>query len=154
MKCSHCSCSIEDAEPIDYSEIYFNTVLCYSCISFFSYYTDRMFTTLSAFCLYIALKKNGLPVELEKYDGYKRIDIAIVKAKLNIEVDGIRHSKDSKQSLTDLKRMYYSMRKGYETVRIPNVLVNNNVNDVVNIISSMYVERSKTINVNSKVGVL
>ncbi|MBL7773407.1 MAG: DUF559 domain-containing protein [Chitinophagaceae bacterium] len=100
------------------------------------------------------MKKNGLPVELEKYDGYKRIDIAIVKAKLNIEVDGIRHSKDSKQSLTDLKRMYYSMRKGYETVRIPNVLVNNNVNDVVNIISSMYVERSKTINVNSKVGVL
>ncbi len=72
-----------------------------------------------------ALKKLGLKPELEKFDGYKHIDIAIVTAKVNIEVDGGHHNTSEKQALADLKRTYHSFKKGYVTLHIPNCLVKN-----------------------------
>ncbi|WP_425269405.1 DUF559 domain-containing protein [Leptospira koniambonensis] len=57
------------------------------------------------------------------YDGFKHIDIAIPEAKVNIEVDGGHHNFDKKQALADLKRTYYSFKKGYLTLRIPNSLI-------------------------------
>ncbi len=71
------------------------------------------------------LKKFEWKVELEKWDGYKHIDIAIVDAKVNIEVDGPQHNADPKQALADLKRTFYSFKKGYVTLRIPNCLTQN-----------------------------
>jgi very-short-patch-repair endonuclease len=71
----------------------------------------------------------GVPAELEKFDGYKTIDIAVVEAKVNIEVDGMQHKYNSRQALADLKRTYYSFKKGYITLRIPNTLINWNVNE-------------------------
>jgi hypothetical protein len=70
------------------------------------------------------LKEYGWQVELEKCDGFKHIDIAIVAVKVNIEIDGRQHQ-NSKQALADLKRTYYSFKKGYVTLRIPNILVRN-----------------------------
>jgi very-short-patch-repair endonuclease len=69
------------------------------------------------------LKNYGWKVELEKWDGHKHIDIAITEAKVNIEVDGKQHNLSPKQALADLERTYYSFKKGYVTLRIPNVLV-------------------------------
>lgn len=69
------------------------------------------------------LREYGWKVELEKWDGHKSIDIAITKVKVNIEVDGKQHNLDPKQALRDLERTYYSFKKGYVTLRIPNVLV-------------------------------
>jgi very-short-patch-repair endonuclease len=73
----------------------------------------------------LALRKRGVPVELEKWDGFKHIDIAVVEAKVNIEVDGGHHNYSNKQALADLKRTFYSFCKGYLTLRIPNSLVKN-----------------------------
>jgi len=70
--------------------------------------------------LYLELKKNGVPAKLEKYDGHKKIDIAIPECKVNIEVDGLHHNFDPFQALADLQRTYYSFLKGYITLRIPN----------------------------------
>ena len=67
------------------------------------------------------LTKYGYKVEFEKYDGYKHIDIAIVKSKVNIEVDGGQHH-GTQQALRDLKRTFYSWDKNYVTLRIPNSL--------------------------------
>jgi very-short-patch-repair endonuclease len=67
------------------------------------------------------LKSMGHKVEFEKYDGYKHIDIAIVKSKVNIEVDGGQHHGKT-QALRDLKRTFYSWNKDYVTLRIPNCL--------------------------------
>lgn len=75
--------------------------------------------------LYFALRERGVPAELEKYDGYKHIDIAIPDAKVNIEVDGRHHNYDARQALSDLKRTYHSFIKGFYTLRIPNSLVYN-----------------------------
>lgn len=65
----------------------------------------------------------GWKVELEKFDGHKHIDIAITEAKVNIEVDGKQHNLSPKQALADLERTFYSFKKGYVTLRIPNSLV-------------------------------
>lgn len=80
-------------------------------------------TTVYAIRLYFSLKSRGVPAKLEKFDGIKHIDIAILEAKVNIEVDGLHHNYDPKQALADLKRTYYSFKKGYFTIRIPNSLI-------------------------------
>lgn len=69
------------------------------------------------------LVKFGWKAELEKWDGFKHIDIAVVDAKVNIEIDGKQHNFDKEQALRDLKRTYHSFKKGYVTLRIPNSLV-------------------------------
>ena len=91
-------------------------------------------TTYQTVNLYLALKSCGVPVEIEKYDGYKHIDIAIPKHKFNIEIDGMHHNYNSYQALQDLKRTYHSFKKGFFTIRIPNSLVENRLNEAVDYI--------------------
>src|SRR3989344_2731235 len=81
--------------------------------------------------LFNALIKEGVPVELEKWDGYKHIDIAIPESKLNIEIDGKHHNYSTRQALADLKRTYYSFKKGYFTLRIPNSLIRQHFDETV-----------------------
>lgn len=88
-----------------------------------SYFDRKPQPTPEAHKLGELLKKYGWKVELEKGDGHKHIDIAITEAKVNIEVDGKQHNLDTRQALADLERTYYSFKKGYLTLRIPNVLV-------------------------------
>lgn len=83
-------------------------------------------TTIETIRLYFALKKRGVPAEMEKFDGFKHIDIAIPEAKVNIEVDGGHHNYSTQQALADLKRTYHSFRRGFITFRIPNSLVYDN----------------------------
>lgn len=80
-------------------------------------------STFETIRLYFALKERGVPAQMEKFDGFKHIDIAIPEAKVNIEVDGQHHNYSQKQALADLKRTFYSFAKGYFTLRIPNSLV-------------------------------
>lgn len=91
--------------------------------------------TSHAIGLYFALRVRGVPAELEKWDGYKSIDIAVVEAKVNIEVDGAQHNFDPEQALSDLKRTYHSFRKGYLTLRIPNSLIEWNLDQTADFIT-------------------
>ena len=43
-----------------------------------------------------ALETRGWQVELEKFDGYKTIDISVPSVKVNIEVDGFTHTVNKK----------------------------------------------------------
>ena len=79
--------------------------------------------TLEQRKLYYALKERGIPAKLEHWDGHKHIDIAIPKAKFNIEVDGTQHNWNQRQASSDLSRTFYSDIKGYETKHVPNSLV-------------------------------
>ncbi len=76
-----------------------------------------------------ALRKRGLRVESQKWDGYKHIDLTIPDARVNIEVNGLQHGFNPKQALADLKRTYYSWKKGWLTLRVPNVLVKNHLEE-------------------------
>jgi hypothetical protein len=80
-------------------------------------------TTGETIRLYFSLKQRGVPAILEKFDGFKHIDIAIPDAKINIEVDGGHHNYNHSQAMSDLKRTYFSFLKGFYTIRIPNSLV-------------------------------
>jgi len=89
-----------------------------------------------------ALRLKGYHVQTEKNDGFKRIDIAIVEAKVNIEVDGAHHNYDKVQALRDLKRTYYSFKKDYVTLRIPNSLTRDDstINETADFISGFLKE--------------
>jgi very-short-patch-repair endonuclease len=89
---------------------------------------------MEAVTLYFKLKEHGVAAELDKHDGYKTIDIAIEDAKVHIEIDGMYHNYNSHQTLSDLKRTYYSFKKGYPTLRIPNSLIRNNLDETVDYI--------------------
>ena len=98
-------------------------------------------TTQKVVDLYFALKKRGFEPDLEKFDGHKHVDIVFERPKLHIEVDGVQHNKSLKQALSDLKRTFYSLQDGYMTLRIPNVLVGNELNKTVDYIVELILER-------------
>ncbi len=96
--------------------------------------------TTESLMLYFALKQREVPAHLEKYDGFKTIDIAVPHARVNIEVDGPQHNMSPKQALADLKRTYFSFKKGYFTLRIPNTLVKENLEETADMITEILVE--------------
>jgi len=90
--------------------------------------------------LFLELLKRGIRAELEKFDGYKTIDIAIVEAKINIEVDGTHHNHSPEQAIADLRRTYHSFLKGYYTIRIPNSLVKEHLMETADLVAEMVQE--------------
>ena len=121
--CNECKKLISEAEYI-YSKEHFSRPLCREHqrkpTTKKGYY-KKPEPTPQALKLGNLLKNMGHRVEFEKYDGYKHIDIAIVKSKVNIEVDGGQHH-GKQQALRDLKRTFYSWDKSFVTLRIPNCL--------------------------------
>ncbi len=138
--CSSCKEAIQFDE-YKYSKDNYGKILCWNCQKeckkgFPNKTPEKKDTpkpTREARKLYDALKRKGVPAELEKFDGYKHIDIAVVAAKINIEVDGGQHH-NPKQALADLKRTYYSFKKGYFTLRIPNSLVKESLDETADCI--------------------
>lgn len=105
--------------------------------------------TPEALMLYFFLKNYGIDAELEKFDGFKHIDIAIPSAKVNIEIDGKHHTFNPDQALSDLKRTYHSFRKGFLTLRIPNTLVHNHLEEAAEYIADFILENQKKQNKNN-----
>ena len=128
-KCLKCNTGIDD-KVFKYSEDKFHVTLCRPCQAWF----EESDSTEEALTLFLHLRNRGVNATLEKFDGYKTIDIAIVGAKLNIEVDGSQHNWKARQALSDLKRTYYSFEKGYLTLRIPNSLVKYDLDETVDYI--------------------
>jgi hypothetical protein len=118
--CLVCDCQIS-LPVFEYSTENFGVPLCMSHQRYIEDIERK--TTPQTLNLYFALRGRGVPAALEKFDGFKTIDIAITEARVNIEVDGMHHQFDPQQALADLKRTYFSFQKGYLTLRIPNALV-------------------------------
>jgi len=126
MYCLECDKPIERA-VFYYSSENFGVALCRYHQTWIRQIDPK--TTDDALSLYFALKERGVPAQLEKHDGFKSVDIAIEEAKVHIEVDGMHHSFDSRQAMSDLHRTYYSFKKGYFTLRIPNSLVRQDLEE-------------------------
>jgi len=77
----------------------------------------------------------GIPAELELFDGYKTVDIAVPAANIHIEVDGAQHHTSSRQALADLKRTYYSLQQDIYTIRIPNALIRHNLPEAADFVA-------------------
>jgi very-short-patch-repair endonuclease len=140
--CCHCG------EPIT-TKVYsfsidnFEMPLCIPCQEDFKIKSQK--ATPFAVALYKRLKKRGVPAELEKWDGNKTIDIAVVDAKVNIEVDGGQHNFNAEQAMADLFRTLHAFGKGYLTLRIPNSLVKYNLEKTADLITEFLVESREQI---------
>jgi very-short-patch-repair endonuclease len=127
--CLHCHRHI-DERIFKFSTGRFKYPLCIPCQE---WYTNKPITTSSeAIELYLSLKLRGVSAELEKFDGYKTVDIAVADAKVNIEVDGPHHHYKCEEALSDLQRTLHVFRKGYLTLRIPTALLNEQLEETAN----------------------
>jgi len=106
------------------------------CIPCQEWYTKKpIHISSEAIELYLSLRLRGVPAELEKFDGYKTIDIVVANAKINIEVERPHLYDNNVKALTDMQQSLHSFRKGYLTLRIPNALVKENLEETANSIT-------------------
>ena len=136
--CFVCKEIVSD-QVYDYSMKHSGTPLCMS---------HQKTVTPEAIKLSKALKNLEVQHTLEAYDGYKHVDIAIESAKLYIELDGSQHGFNSKQMLADYDRDKHSRKAGYDTIRIPNIWVNQNVYRLANSINKLSMKRQTEIKEN------
>lgn len=98
--------------------------------------------TPEALKLYKALKQRGIKSDLEVEDGHKSVDLSIQWAELDIEIDGLQHFTDPKQIHSDLNRAYWSQeRDGFDTMHIPNILINRYLDDIADAITKVARDR-------------
>ena len=138
--CLHCHSYI-DEKVYTWSTTTYGFELCHTCQSSINLNNS----TEEATRLYLSLKRRGVPAELEKYDGYKTIDIAVADARVNIEVDGHQHVSNPKQALSDLKRTYFSLQKGFLTLRIPTTLIRENLEETADYITTFLLQYKNKI---------
>lgn len=89
-----------------------------------------------------ALEKLGIMTRLEYDDGHKHVDIAILNAKIFIEVDGLHHFTDPNQIDADFKRNHYSDGDDIATIHIPNIIIRDYCEEVAKAIA-VVVEKRK-----------
>ena len=104
--------------------------------------------TKEACALKEALEQKGIRVYIELDDGYKHIDLAIPKAKINVEVDGIQHLTNPHQIVTDLSRGYYSHKNGFDTMHIPNEMIHLHLKEISEALAEASKIRERKIHVH------
>jgi hypothetical protein len=90
--------------------------------------------------LFFALKKRGVPVEFEAYDGFKHVDIAIHELKLYIEVEGTLNQIDADQFFEQMRNDNYSDPGNYQTKRLNNEFVSGNLDKLADTIKEVYLK--------------
>jgi very-short-patch-repair endonuclease len=104
--------------------------------------------TKEASSLRDALEARGVRVYVELDDGHKSIDLAIPRAKLNVEVDGIHHLTNPHQILADLNRGYYSNKEGYSTMHIPNEMIHEHLEEISDALAEASKIREQKIHIH------
>lgn len=92
--------------------------------------------------LHSALLQLGVDAEIEKWDDHKHIDLSIESAGLYIEIDGDNHYTDSDTIMRDFKRDYFSNEDGYDTIHIPNFIIETKLNEVAKAIAEVSQQRA------------
>lgn len=88
-------------------------------------------TPVEAVQLFYALKEAGISPMLEWWDGYKSVDIAISRVKLNIEIDTAYQLITHEQAIRDLEEAMYSFKNGFTTIRVPHIVIRYYLADTV-----------------------
>lgn len=91
--------------------------------------------------LYCALISRGIKAIPHYSDGHKTVDIAILDARLFIEVDGLQHFTNSEQIMSDFKRYHYSDEDDFSTFYVTNQIIDEFLDDVVNALVKVIKER-------------
>lgn len=110
---------------------------------------SKKIITIQAINLHSALTQAGIEAELEYWDGHKHIDICIPASKIYIEVDGMQHLTNPNQIARDFIRDHYSDVDGFNTLHIPNSVIEEDLNKVVSAIKKV-VTKMKLTHFNEK----
>ena len=102
---------------------------------------EKRTPTKYAQLLFDALEKRGIKSQLEYFDGHKTVDIAVLDAKIFIEIDGLHHYTHPEQIKADFKRNHFSDGDDIDTFRVPNELVENHLEEIVDGIAEVIKER-------------
>jgi very-short-patch-repair endonuclease len=92
------------------------------------------FSSKQAKMLYEALCKRGINAQLEYFDGHKTVDLAVLNARLFIEVDDLRHFTDPDQIMRDFKRSHYSDGDDFSTFYVTNQIIDKYLDKVADAI--------------------
>jgi very-short-patch-repair endonuclease len=88
-----------------------------------------------------ALERHGIHAIPEYWDHHKHIDLTILPARLDIEVDGPKHLTNAEQIIRDIAREHFSDVKGFATIHVPNELIVKNVDKIAAAIASAAIFR-------------
>jgi len=91
--------------------------------------------------LYELLKQRGINAESEYSDGHKHVDIAIRDAHIFIEVDGLQHFTDPEQIESDFKRTHFSEGDDFDTIHVPNLIIEKHLQEVADAIVEVVKKR-------------
>jgi very-short-patch-repair endonuclease len=94
--------------------------------------------------LHDALIKRGIKATREHDDGHKHVDIAVLDARLYIEVDGLQHFTKPEQIMRDFKRHHYSDGDDYDTFYVTNQILEKFLDDVVDALVNVIESRIKS----------
>lgn len=98
--------------------------------------------------LHSALMQREIDAEIEKWDEHKHIDLSIEWARLYIEIDGDDHYTNANRIISDLKRDHYSESDGYDTVHIPNAIVDKKIDAVADALAEVARSRVTVSGIN------
>ena len=93
--------------------------------------------------LYEALIKRKINAQLGYNDGHKTVDIAILPARIYIEVDDLRHFTDSEQIIRDFKRGHFSDGDDFSTFYVTNQIIDHYVEQVADALAEVVKKRIK-----------
>lgn len=110
--------------------------------------TTKHQPTQYAQALGTALRKQGIRVKLEHFDGHKHVDIHLPDVNINIEIDGLQHYTEPLQILSDFEREHYSDKYGLSTLHIPNSILTHHFDAVVDALAEAVRRREKVIQSN------
>ena len=94
----------------------------------------------SAKLLHEALKARNIDAILEYNDGHKTVDLAVLDAKLFIEVDGLQHFTNPEQILRDFKRSHYSDGDDFRTFYVTNQIIERYLDQVADALAKVILE--------------
>lgn len=83
------------------------------------------------------LIKKGIDNTIHYNDGHKTVDIAILRSKIYIEVDGLQHYTSADQIERDFKRDHYSDDASFHTIHIPNLVIEHHCESVASAIAEV-----------------
>lgn len=91
--------------------------------------------------LFDALVERGVEATLGYNDGHKTVDIAVLPAKLYIEVDGLGHFTNPDQIMSDFKRNHFSDGDDFSTFYVTNQIIDKFLSDVADALAEVVKRR-------------
>lgn len=104
---------------------------------------NKNFPLEKANLLYKALLDRDIDARFHHSDGHKTVDIAILSARIYIEVDGIQHFTDPEQIMRDFKRSHFSDGDDFSTFYVTNQILDHYLDRVADAIAIVVKNRLK-----------